>query len=774
MFQFPDKSHPPIPNSQGASVRAFHAQTKCARGPIRKRPWDLRFGPWNLFGNWSVLFLLVTLLTLTAPAQSPAPERGSIIEDRAARKLMQAGDARLEVGETEKALEIWESVIERYPRSDVRFAAHLRLADHLLEESREYDKARVHYEAAAAEDNEDDDLRAYAFLQTGVCFYEAGHFGKCFTIMRDVIEHFPASPRVNEAYFYIGLAHFKLGHYSRAIEALEKVGTALAEDDARIEKVEAGRRLHIKIDDKDFAILEPGQQVDVRCRARSGDEEVVACELVGRHAKMVLGTIVTRLGEPAPGNGILEVRGGDLVKVTYTDAHTAEKTFDEMRHREVLVVGSGVARITDGSYQHPLPAAVLGKPLHLEVSDADHDTGAGPDQLAAAVHIFQRKTADEIDAEVATRVADGEPAETPGGESLKDRIDPLKLVRSLPVTLRESEENGVFRLAIPLRLGTGGADSLQGEPGQFVRLVYTDARHLGDGEAIRTAQAKIIEGNLGEMRVTRTEISDEELALKTRLRTATALTEVGNHYREFGLNEKAGLKYGEALMECEDILEEARRSGGKILEETYVQLWRIYFAMDELDLALGMSRRLLAEFPTSAFVDEAMLQQAHVERKRGNHARAISVYTSLTKLQDSPLRGEGQYFIGECYEDLALKAAAQQATPLFERAFLAYQAVYERFPDSGRVGDAVAKMAAFYYQKEDYTRAVDVFENVLADYPDANFLDVILFNYGRCLYKLGRRAEARRRFDQLISEFPESEIAPEAKKIVDALQKAGS
>ena len=110
---------------------------------------------------------------------------------------------------------------------------------------------------------------------------------------------------------------------------------------------------------------------------------------------------------------------------------------------------------------------------------------------------------------------------------------------------------------------------------------------------------------------------------------------------------------------------------------------------------------------------------------------------------------------------------------LFEKAFLAYQKVYEHFPESGRVGDAVAKMAAFYYQKEDYSRAVDVFENVLSDYPDANFLDVILFNYGRCLYKLDRKPEARRKFEQLLNDFPESEIAPEATRIIDALRKAG-
>ena len=93
------------------------------------------------------------------------------------------------------------------------------------------------------------------------------------------------------------------------------------------------------------------------------------------------------------------------------------------------------------------------------------------------------------------------------------------------------------------------------------------------------------------------------------------------------------------------------------------------------------SRRLQAEFPTSAFVDEAMLQQAHVERKRENFPRAISLYSSITKLPNSDLRGEGQFYVGECYEEMALKATAEQATRLFEKSFLAYQAVYENFPE---------------------------------------------------------------------------------------------
>ena len=98
--------------------------------------------------------------------------------------------------------------------------------------------------------------------------------------------------------------------------------------------------------------------------------------------------------------------------------------------------------------------------------------------------------------------------------------------------------------------------------------------------------------------------------------------------------------------------------------------------------------------------------------------------------------------------------------------------VFEEFPNSGRVGEAVAKMANYYYDQKDYARAIEVFETVLRNHPDAKFLDVILFNYGRCLYRMDRKAEARKRFDQLIGDYPESPLAGDAKKISEALNKA--
>jgi TolA-binding protein len=726
--------------------------------PFRMNPGVLRhMARWLPF----LAFIAVTHLA--------AQERGSIIEDRAARKLLQAGDVRMELGETSKAVEVWESVIDRYPRSPIRFEAHLRVADFLHEKERAHDRARIHYEAASAESNPDEDSRIKGFLMTGVCHYESAQYGHCFKIMRALINDFPTRPEVNDAHYYIGLSHFKQGHYGRAIEALDKVGTSVDPEGPTVEKVEAGRRLHVRIDDKDLAILQRGEAVMVRCTTSSGDEETLRCDPAGQQAKVALGSIPTKLAPPQKNNAVLEVRGTDTVTVEYIDAHAADRQQDVKRTHQVRVVGTGLARITDGGFEQPLQAAVLGKAVHLEVTDADRHTGDPAQSLDATLEVVRRKTNDELDEVLAKRVAAGEDAEDDDGIPLRSKLDPSVVVHSKNVTLTENAGPGVFRTSILI----GGDDGIPAEPGQHLRLVYQDEEHLGDGTRSCVAQARVIEGNLGDMRVSRPDITDEQLRLKTRLRTASALTKVGGQYDDFGLHEQAMTKYREALQECESLLTDARREGGKLLEETYVELWRIYFAMNELELALNMSRLLQSQFPNSTYVDEAMLQQAQVEQKRKDWNRAIQLFSGIVSMRESTFRGDAQFAIGECYEAMALEAKQGQSEGWFEKAFVAYKTVYEEFPDSSKVGEAVAKMASFYYQKQDYQRAVDVFENVLADYPDAAFLDIILFNHGRCLFKLGRKGEARVRFEQIIQDFPESPVAPEAVKIVDALKKGG-
>jgi tetratricopeptide (TPR) repeat protein len=794
---------------------------------------------WKYVMRRFVILLSLSLASLSAVAQDKpaddkgAPVRGSIVEDRAAKQLLEAGDARLDADEATKAVEIWKSVIERYPRSKHRFEAHLRLGNYYLDRDRAYDKARAHFEQVAIEENKSEEQRAEATLKTGVCFYHARNFGKSFQIMREVVEKYPVSPQVNEAYYYIGLGHFQLGHYSRAISALEKVGTTLSGDNGKAEKLEAGKRFFIKIEDADLAVLEPSQTVKVLCKTSGGDEEIVDAYPVGRNVRLVLGSIPSKLGRPQPKNGTLEVRGGDKILVTYTDEHTAEKKLKVPVNREVLVVGTAMTAVTDGAFSETVNGVVLGKSVNVRITDADKDVSDAADKLAAVVEVYRPKTESEIELELAAKLKEaGKPAAVPATDPAKKtaeglpaaeaEIDKWKLIDKVEITLTEAKlqasvstrakvnkpaakgdpagdektvpsanapaagsdepaddgtlHTGVFQATISLQKAeqsVAGDPVLQAIPGDQVRVTYLDEVHSREGVRQVTAVARCLEGNIGGVRVTKAEISDQELRIQTQLKTADALTNIGNRYKEFGLKEKAEEKYAQALSVCEDVAEDARKLGGNLLEQTYVQLWHIYFAMDKLDLAAAMCQRLQSEFPQSGFVDDALLQLGEVARKQGDLQRAIGIYSRLVAMQTSQLRGEAQYGIAECYEQMALKSEGAAAAQLQDRAFQEFKKVYDEFPDSGRVGEAVAKMANYYYIQKDYARAVDTFETVLNNQPDAKFLDVILFNYGRCLYRMDRKVDAKRRFDQLISEFPESPLAADAKKISEALAKAG-
>ncbi len=811
---------------------------------------------------WATWALFVSILPVSQaqevePAGAPATGmRGSLVEDRAARQLIEAGEARMDANETEKALEIWKSVIERYPRSRVRFAAHMKLGKYYLDRERAYDRARSHFEEVTIEDNRDDDQRAEAMLKVGVCHYWSRLYGKCFQVMRDVIEEFPVSPQVNQAYYYIGLGHFQQGHYSRAIEALEKVGTTLTDEDSNNEKLEAGKRFFVKVEDADLAVLDAEDSVDVICKSSGGDEEVVACFPIGRNVRIVLGSLPTGLGVPKAGNGTLEVKGGDTVQVLYKDSHTKDKQVDVEVISEVIVVGDGVVQFKDGAFHESLNGVVLGKTANIEIVDADRDVTENADSIQATISIYRRKTDEEIETEQAELIAkQGVPeegADTPDNSPLDDiplfddeeqKVDPFKLIETLQITLaearvkqqrkqilltpeeedalqQESEEpasepqpnsetepaepanvetpapeqpaqenegvqeapestavhSGVFRATVAVvRSEEAAADGqLQALPGDQIRITYEDQLHTGEGISILTSKGRCLEGNIGGVRVTRALITDEELRVQTQLKTADALTRIGNRYKEFGLKKKAEEKYAQALGVCEQIMPEVQKLRGRLLEETYVQLWHVYFEMDRLNLAAAMCERLQREFPASGFVDDALLQLADVARVGGELNRAIGIYTRLANMKTSQLRGEAQFGIAECFEAMADAQTSEAASSqLKDKAFQEYKKVYDQFPESGRVGEAVAKMANHYYLQKDYSRAIDTFETVLESHPDARFLDVILFNYGRCLFRMDRRSPARQRFEQLIADFPESQLAPEAKKIAEALKNAG-
>ena len=85
-----------------------------------------------------------------------------------------------------------------------------------------------------------------------------------------------------------------------------KVGTALAGEEGKVEKVEAGKRLFIRSKTPTWPPWNRARPSRSRSRRRSGDMETVECYPIGRNVRVVLGSIPTALGKPKPGNGRLK------------------------------------------------------------------------------------------------------------------------------------------------------------------------------------------------------------------------------------------------------------------------------------------------------------------------------------------------------------------------------------------------------------------------------------------------------------------------------------
>ena len=91
----------------------------------------------------SVFLAALSALSLNvapfAQAQAPAAGAGggasSLIDDKKAKALLDAGDARFDAGELTAAIDLYKAVLDRYPVSRWRFLARLRMGKQFLTEN---------------------------------------------------------------------------------------------------------------------------------------------------------------------------------------------------------------------------------------------------------------------------------------------------------------------------------------------------------------------------------------------------------------------------------------------------------------------------------------------------------------------------------------------------------------------------------------------------------------------------------------------------------------
>lgn len=700
-----------------------------------------------------------------------------------ANRLLQKGEDLLKAGEDSRGVKMLETVIEQYPDSFERYKAYLALGKHFLDKHRE-DEAITHFSRLKELKKPDQDLTGEPldlYLEglylTGIAYYRTKQYSAAFPILRRITRGHPNTVWANQSYYYIGMCHFEQENWNKAIEALQLVGTFVDTESENVQFMEAGHRLYLKVQDTDLPILmRLGRTINAEITTSAGDRETVTCVPLSRDGEVVIGSIPTDIGQPQDnqiGDHILQVRGGDTITATYRDDNTQEGEHNVPRLSETRVVSSGTITFTLGTFDGKAAAAFIGQPLFVSVHDADLDVT--PDADPASVTLISRY-----------KEKDEEEEPTVGGGIDVDRL----------LAGSEEEEEYIIRDKVTFTLSErGDAPVHTGDFGGSVELIthnanqpadlsdnrlacviddqiiaqYTDELHLGgDHSETRTAAIHVLGEFDSSPRPTQNVVPDALVKARKNLVEGSAFLELAKIFRDMGLMEGAAEKGSEGIDRLDEVIRLSEYIPKGLTETAYQRKWQTQMAVGNYGGALNTCQTFNQLFPDSPLVDQALMEVAKIRMEKGLYSEAIQVFKRILELENSLVKAEALFRIGECTE--ILNKDKEDENKAMAAAMPIYKRCSTSFPDSEFAGPSLAKQVDYYFKRADFVQANELLEQVFQDYPDADFLDSMLIKWVLVAYRMGDFQKAYEKAQQLVFEYPDSAYAQKAKEFLPKLK----
>jgi TolA-binding protein len=715
--------------------------------------------------------LLAAALAGRAPAApdaaKPAPDAADDerkMEFRAA-DMLNRGAELLEAKQEERGLKMIQAVPQMFPKTKARFRAYLAIGRFQMGK-RQYDLALKPLEQLA--ESEDPQERAEGLYQLGICKYERGNYDGAFADLRRVTVEYPWSVFANEAYYYIGQCHFKLGHWAKAIEALEMVGTSVPAETQGEAAAEAGQRIYIKVLDKNLVVLNTDKEkVKVLVAARSGDKEEVLLQPFGKSGEYWLGSIQTVLGEPAAGDGVLEISGGDEVTVAYVNRYTSDGKVNQQVLAKVKMVSTASVGFTDGAFREYTKGVIADEPAFLRVKDMNRSVGKEPGRVSVKVSSRYKPHNDAKDKPA---------AQTEGQEDRWETRDTADVILT-----ETGSRTGIFTASLtphvprPDESPAKAAGRLLAAKGDEIVVEYVNEISMvsRDPRTI-SASAKLLMGQFQDVKIEQRVVDSIDLKVRKNLIEAKIYLKLGQIFKEVGLVSKAAEKADEGLARVNEVISAGMKASldRALIEEAFSIKWDLLLVKDNLGQAIDVCRTLTQLFPDSSLVDRALLKIGQAKLEAGSPGEAIGIFNAVLALPKSDLKPEALFNIAVVMEKRAVREAELRGQePVLADVMVAYKRVADTYPDSAFAGDALDKVANYYIATKDYDRAIGMMERVFQDYPDVKFLDVMLYKWEVAAYRKGDFATAKAKAEQLLAEYPNSKLAEKARKDLETISK---
>jgi TolA-binding protein len=728
----------------------------------------------------SVCVLMLAAVPAWAAREAKA-QREAGEGDMEAGRLLDKANELLTAGESERGIRMLETVVEQYPASRVRFAAYLALGRHCVN-AREHMKAVSYLSNLKGLENPteevapaDREIYLEGMYLIGTAYFQMRNYEAAFPILRKITSNYANTVWANQAYFYIGMCHFVQKNWSKAVEALNLVGTFIDADAEAAQRVEAGRRFYLKVTDRDLPVLgKLGKQTWAEITTTHGDREKIECIPLGADGAVLIGSIATEIGAPRPDDRTLQVLGGDTLTVRYTDVNSREGMPNVPREAKASVVSSGVPSFTLGDFETSASAVYLDQPLCLMLHDVDLDTSDAAE--TATVKVLSRYKQQE------------EESETPGAVDLKKILNgemgrqyktrdeiTLKLTETGSAPVHSGRFTG--RVSVQAvqadKPANPSDDVLTCAVDDEVVVTYTDELHLG-GAVPRDVQSVL--RTVGEIdnrpRASQDVVSDPVIRARKNLVEATAYLELARIFKSMGLAKGAKQKSIEGVDRVDVIIRSSSPIPSEIKQQAFKTKWELHMAAEDYASAIATCSLFNRLYPDSPLVDEALMGIARIRLENKEYPAALGVLNQILALSKSQAKAEAQFLIAEVTETVNADRPGGR-----EAAVQQYKLCAERYPDSEFAGRSLAKLVDYHVSMKDFAQANEVLEQVFQDHPDAAFLPEMLLKSVLVAYSSGDFAKARDKCAQILFEYPGSPSAEKAKQIlpkVEAKLKADS
>ncbi len=631
-----------------------------------------------------------------------------------------------------------------------------------------------------------------ALFQAGFSQYQAGQYGAAFPLLRQLTEVAGKSKWANMAYFYIGMSHYNLKNWNKAIDSLSLVGTEVEDSGEQLGRIEIGQRFYAKITDADVPVLRKlGQPVKAEVKVSNGDVEFLEGVPVAGKKDELLISAPTVIGLAKPNNGVLEVVGGCTVTVTYLDDSTMDGKKGVARTGTVRAVSTGTVGFFLGDYATPAYIAFPGQPQALVLRDADLDTSPAAEKVQVVVKSLQKIKAEEATSDAAAAI---------DIFAVKDdEKDQWKERDSITLTLVEQGTNAEIRSGsfigkiklVPISSNatiSATDDVLHCDELDELSVSYTDKVHIY-GEDPRESVARIKVSGSVNSGVTADQFVVFETLLKARKESveAEALVGLGAIYKDMGLESRAAQRAAEALRKVDPIIVDRSKLPGEIVERAFKLKWESELLQDNFTAATATCLAFNRLYPESVLADQALMTLGRTLAQKGQYKDAVDVYARVLLLQNPISAAEAQFRIGETLQKQAETASAaadetnskwgaggmSAATSLQNRmgpAIAAYRKTFETYPESSFAAEALGRVVRHYVDTEDFAQASSLLENVFSNYPDAAYLDEMLMLWAKVAYKMGDAEMAKAKLRQLVFDYPSSKFVGDAQKKLSAME----